>query len=608
VAGFDTHKAEIIVGSVANLIGEFNGNRAFTPCFSFSGVNDATVFLTALGAVAGRHVSDFVLETGRVAARSSRAGILGASDRLANATVSATQAATQLAQTALAAEAQQVLNLTNQAKAAADAAALASLRATQAADDARDALATLARLRSTNSPRAAAAKTLADAALEQLKIETEAARVAVNSAADALNGANQAATQLASDAVGTAGAVASVAARDTIKLAGETLANAAALAITAASQSVAAAAQGSLALLGFYVGQVLGPVFDLFAGGDMIMTNTAQHKCELNPSPPPAFPPGAGPAPNTCFLSGDAPNRPTGRVVRDNDPSHSAALISREVPTHEYGHYTLCNMLERVSPAQFAVAYNEAAADSLFGQKPEKQHVVFNESFADLITSQVAGGVDYATTLINLIPPADATISAYSPSHFCPLEPKEGCIEQNLSDPGRVGEDDDFGLSVGRMVTLFNDALDGTCRENEGTAPTNGKAWSLSGGRVFFAGFGLAANVNEEMIALRGSDLLLWIRRSLSRGTLLRESNMFAGLNDVMVERGYSWCQRCQIFKLHQSDGMCPEQWVGPRPAGLVCVDQQPAACDSCFPMGACTTNAECGGANACVNGCCVIG
>jgi hypothetical protein len=607
VAGFGMKRPEIIVGTVANMIGSFNGNRAFTPCLSFSWANDWTELITVGGMVAGNHVADFVNEKGRTAARLARKGIVGATSDLAEGVAQAGLAATALAQTALAAEAQAVLNLATSARGAVDAAALASLKANQAADDARDALAQLARLQQTNSSRVAAAKALADAALEAQKTATEDARVAANAALDAVNAANMAAAQLASDAVGTAGEVASRAASVAIRVSGETLGNAAEMALTAATEATAAVAKGALSLVGAILGQVVGPVLDLFAGGDLILTNTSQSMCEMNPSPPPAFPPGGAMQPGLCFRSGDAPNRPTGRLVHDPDPHHTRALLSRNVPTHEYGHYVLCNLMERVSPGQFAAAYDEAAVDGTFGQTPEKEHAVFNEAFADLITSQVAGAVDYATPIGNLIPATELATSQYPVSFYCQSANPDLCIENNVKTRGTPGKDKEFNDGVSRMVTLFNDAFDGACFFAPGT-PNNGKAWKYmppgtTSNRVMFDSFGLSGR--DETIQLPGSALPLWIRRGMARGSLLREANMFAGLSDVMPQGDANWCARCQVFKLHEPSGTCSEAVVGPRPPGTVCIDQQPAVCGACGARTPCGNDAECGEGNACFDGCC---
>jgi hypothetical protein len=503
--------------------------------------------------------------------------------------------------------------LTQEARTALDAASLAALRANQAADDVRDAIGTLARLRSQNSPRVAAAQALADAALEAQRQATETARLAAETALQAVNAADAAAVALANLAIGTVGEASAIAARDAINLAGLTLGNAISFAITAASHAVAAAASGAIVLVIHAVGQVVAPVFDFFLGGDFVLTNTAQFLCEPNMTPPPAFPPGARQPPGTCFRMGDAPNRPTGLLVRDQNPAHSAALISRHVPTHEYGHYVLCNIMERQNPIQFAAAYNEAAADGIIGQTPDKQHVVFNEAFADLITAQVAGGLDYSTTVTSLIPARDMAGNIPAElgtnfQHFCPVGAVHGCVEQNLTGFVPGDANDDFREAVGRMVTLFNDAFDGACQPGPGVA-NNGKPWTEVNQRVFFSGFGPPGFTNEEVILLPGFDLPRWIQTGMRMGPLLREDNMFAGLNAVMVERGFTFCQRCELFRLHQQTNDCPAEWVGTPPPGTVCVDEDPAECDECL-LGSCTTDADCGPTDGCdeVTGCCVIG
>ena len=50
------------------------------------------------------------------------------------------------------------------------------------------------------------------------------------------------------------------------------------------------------------------------------------------------------------------------------------------------------------APATFALAYDDAAVQGIVsGQSVGAQGAILNESFADLITSQVVGGTNYAS-------------------------------------------------------------------------------------------------------------------------------------------------------------------------------------------------------------------
>jgi len=86
------------------------------------------------------------------------------------------------------------------------------------------------------------------------------------------------------------------------------------------------------------------------------------------------------------------------------------AVMSRTVPAHEYGHFALCNLLEARSPSLFSSAYNEAAAEGILGQTPDKEPVVLNEAFADFMTGQLAGGIDYSINLSGLLFPIEMAL------------------------------------------------------------------------------------------------------------------------------------------------------------------------------------------------------
>jgi hypothetical protein len=77
-------------------------------------------------------------------------------------------------------------------------------------------------------------------------------------------------------------------------------------------------------------------------------------------------------------------------------------------------------------------------------------------------------------------------------------------------------------------------------------------------------------DAQDELVDLTGLGYRDWISRAMSRGTLLREDNMFGGLSDAMIDQNFNYCARCQVFWLHNTDptmtfnGSCPAAWVGP--------------------------------------------
>jgi hypothetical protein len=247
----------------------------------------------------------------------------------------------------------------------------------------------------------------------------------------------------------------------------------------------------------------------------------------------------------------------------------------RGIATHEYGHFTLCNLLDSVDAMLFAAAYDEAAASGFVtGQAPSAQGSVMNESFADFIASQVIGATNYGK-------PQNSISSANM--NYC-LASNTSCIEANVTN-GPVASPDG-GMPVGgpyfpkdgvtfnneclRATSLYTDAFDGQLLLLGAQGPTNGNEWQTNGSGIAIAS-AAGPSANDEAVALPGSSLQSWISHTLSRGTLLREDNVFGGLADAMQEQNkYNWCQICQVFQLHTVDASgnlyCPESWVGPRP------------------------------------------
>src|SRR5205823_5541237 len=141
------------------------------------------------------------------------------------------------------------------------------------------------------------------------------------------------------------------------------------------------------------------------------------------------------------------------------------------------------------------------------------------------------------------------------------------CIEANTMN----GDGQSFNTEVLRDVSLFTDAFDGRTFPPNANVPMNGNQWTAATDAmgtiisVTQAGNPGLSN-SDESVALTGNAFGGWMGHVLARGTLLREDSMFGGLSDTMIDQGYSWCQRCQVFQLHtQVNGQatCPAAWVG---------------------------------------------
>ena len=260
-------------------------------------------------------------------------------------------------------------------------------------------------------------------------------------------------------------------------------------------------------------------------------------------------------------------------------PAHSSQgnLSERIIATHEYGHFVLCNLLDNVDAVGFTIAYDEAAASGFItSQSPSAAGSVMNESFADLITSQVTGATDYAS-------PNGAKVNPTMQEAFC-IASDSTCIEGNTMN----ADGQTFTQEVLRVVSLYTDAFDGRAFPPNTNAPTNGSAWSVAtmDGSGNTTAVSQTSNMglsnSDESVALSGSAFGGWMGHVLARGTLLREDSMFGGLSDTMIDQGYSWCQRCQVFQLHtqvMGQATCPAAWVGPRPTTTLSGMTVPITC-----------------------------
>jgi hypothetical protein len=542
VANFNMHRVEVVVGVPANAIGFFNGNRAFTPCFGFSWANDVSNFTTALGAVLADKAGDRLIDGANVAAQAAGRATDSALAFQRQAIQSLLSNATLFDGTPLEAPFHELVAAEQAALAAAEQMRTDVLKSSGAVEGATQAIQLVQRLEADASARAQAVRTQAENDIAEIEPLATAAKLSGQSAEGASTAALAKAEQFVSLAVG-----------DSLKenfaseiraltgLAHGQVGLVIEAQIRVAAQGVAMALRGVGMLVGSFIGDTVGQVFQLFAGGDMVMP------------------------------------------VKGSDFSDRRSIRSRAVPSHEYGHFTLCNLLADVSTPQFVIAYNEAAADGILGQTADKPHVVINEAFADYIAGQLAGGADYSP-LSGAIAPCDTGVSAFASSDtYCPLNAPADCFDGNF-----VARSSSFNDKVAEVATLVHDFFDGWKQAPfGGDLPSNANVWKSAGApmcgvdsmgnpignaaRVEFAGQSFASDDDAVMI----NELHRVVFEMLSRGDRLRYTNFFRGLSETAAPHA-NWCARCEVFKLHSSatPPTCPDEFVGPRPNGLVCEDE----------------------------------
>ena len=554
IGGFNNAGAEVIVGEAADIIGKIQGvsnsankNRAFTPCLGFSWANEVEVYLELITADATADTFSYVDKK----VQSASLGFLRkASADLQTALTGQAQLAQLVAQfagTALGAQIAAAKSAVDSAVSQLQSAQTAATLLSQDADDFANSAGTAARAVVGNSPTVGAATAVVQQTMNNVNGLIPSTQAALQMATSALASAATAMDTLVTQAAGNAVAAQIIAVRDAIHSVSDDVTSVVAGNLAVVSAAIAAGVVEGVVQL---IGSVVAEVFEFVAGGDMLL-------------------PAAG---------GDRHN-----------------LLDRGIVTHEYGHFTLCNLLDNVAPLSFAAAYDDAAVEGLVsGQSVSATGAVLNEGFADLLISQVVGGTNYGS------PVSSQTVHTNF-VNYC-LASDTDCIEHNTTNQD-VTNSNDFHVAVLRATSTFDDAFDGAVL---GDTPMNGNEWAQPNSPTN-ALMSIAphpgSDAKDELVSLTGLGYRDWISHAMNRGTLLREDNVFGGLSDAMIDQGYDYCARCQVFYLHNTDptntlnGSCPAAWVGPAPmynangatGTLSCIFQCPAGSPQgsvCCPNG----------------------
>lgn len=513
VQGFSMKRAEVIVGNVANLIGAINGTRAFTPCFSFS-VTDAARWTADLGLILASKLDPHLVDLGNAAGQAARRGVGKAAaqvedsiSRINDALNVATSASFQTAATAVKARLDEARSTVAAVLKQADEVA----QATQALSDlAREAANAAGR----GDSRARALQERLATLLDETKATVEAARKAEEDLAAQMKTIVDLSANLAATATNDAESAAAAALKVPVSGAGELLAITAEQTGRALGYTATLVSKGAAAVVFGVLGEVGGLLFDTFAGGDMLLP------------------------------------------VKDSDKSSTE---SRGVPSHEYGHFVLCNLLEAYSPSVFAQAYDEAAVLGVLGQTPDKEPVVINEAFADFMTGQLAGAVDYSVGLKGLIRPSDAALGQ-SHTRFCSKDNPTGNLEENVS----FQKTSDFNQAVSQVATLIHDFYDGHLQFSD--APSNAAVWKPQGSIASVTLAQPSVDGSDEQINLVGLQSV--ISDAVHNGHYLRYTELFSALGQ-RAERDLNWCAACEVFRIHNIFDC--EAYLGGRPPGLTC-------------------------------------
>jgi hypothetical protein len=233
-------------------------------------------------------------------------------------------------------------------------------------------------------------------------------------------------------------------------------------------------------------------------------------------------------------------------------------LHSRGVMTHEYGHFMTCSLLFETpaGPQTMSGLIERVTA----GEDRDDTISVLLEALADTWTLHVVGGTNYFSGHQALEPMNNRM------SYCIPRSAASRCLEFNFKGSEEI--DDPFDDEIARYVSLFHDALDSQFGSRGADDAWNGDVWmpgNPNWGNPFEppllvlspTAYITIADENVELGAfdtLRGSTWKDWFDKWLDRGRGVTRQNVLGGLNDVMEDRNHTWCDRCEVFALHEPE------------------------------------------------------
>jgi hypothetical protein len=233
---------------------------------------------------------------------------------------------------------------------------------------------------------------------------------------------------------------------------------------------------------------------------------------------------------------------------------------SRGVMTHEYGHFLMCDMLYSMAEERNLGA-GPPALSTLFnrvfdGQDDSRDDEIalVTESWADTFTMQVVGGSNYIHS-DNATPGNELGPNTIYSMGFCT---DEHCMDFNYVGQNDFAGTDPFIDELAKMQSTIHDAFDRSDSAHRLTPqPWNGDVWQRRPPEFpALAPLRFSATpylgTADEPVSLVGSSWQDWVRNWAARGGHPVRSEYFGGLSDAMSVQGYSWCDRCEVFAVHE--------------------------------------------------------
>lgn len=221
------------------------------------------------------------------------------------------------------------------------------------------------------------------------------------------------------------------------------------------------------------------------------------------------------------------------------DAASSRDSRNARVMTHEYGHFTMCDLLysqNGPNGLQGLMARMTEGEDS----RNDETGVV-TEMFADSYALQVAGGTNYVAGVGSL-----GGMMNYCTSGGL-------CMDQNYRGANDYRTNDPFHDEIARWVSTTYDAFDrvGSAARQSSTAPSNSDYWansSTAAGLVYSSSDYLGRD--DEPVTLQGRDWRNWVNNWLTHGLVPNIGNVGTALFDT-VRANHNWCQACELMAAH---------------------------------------------------------
>jgi hypothetical protein len=247
---------------------------------------------------------------------------------------------------------------------------------------------------------------------------------------------------------------------------------------------------------------------------------------------------------------------------------NSAIQDSRNVMSHEYGHYLFCSMLNSANEdAVDHVVWSNIGSEDQRGEQSPPRYT--NEAFADFVAGQVTGGANYGW----LNPAVDscglASCLASNEEYCVPpatTPPLLQCFDTNLRGVGTAARGD--ARSIGRVATLFHDAFDGGDAfqknlmnnadvwgiDDRGT-PANAADDLLGPTTTSYGAIGDSALERVRLPAASLATVTTALAQDLlpvdDAGPQFSDERTYRAVGRAMRGQGVRWCDRCRVLALH---------------------------------------------------------